>query len=72
MFINSKVKFDVRFDDGRSYVIPKDFIGEIPEEVAEHWFVQAAIKSGDIAVPAGKSDIQLEEADVKAKAKKKK
>lgn len=71
MFINSKARLLVRFDDGSSYVIPKDFIGEIPDRVANSWLVQQAIKSGHIAVPAGKTDKALEEADKKAKAKKK-
>ncbi|MBR2999761.1 MAG: hypothetical protein IKF39_02090 [Oscillospiraceae bacterium] len=72
MFINAKSNILVRFDDGSSYLIRKDHIGEIPERVAEHWYVKAAIKSGDIAVPAGKKDADLEQADKVAKGRKKK
>ena len=71
MFINSKARLAVRLEDGSSYLIPKDFIGEIPDKVAKSWLVQAAIKSGHIAVPAGKTDAALEEADKKAKSKRK-
>ena len=35
MFIVSKRSYAVRLSDGSFYRIPKDFIGEIPEEVAE-------------------------------------
>lgn len=72
MFINAKSNILVRFDDGSSYLIRKDYIGEIPDYVAEHWYIQAAIKSGDIAVPAGKKDADLEQADKVAKSRKKK
>lgn len=70
-FINSKARLSVRLEDGSTYLIPKDYIGEIPDKVAQSWLVQAAIKSGHIAVPMGKSDAALEEADKKAKAKRK-
>lgn len=70
-FINSKVSLNVVFPDGSKYRIPKDYIGDIPDKVAKHWLVQAAIKSGHIAVPQGKTDAELESADKKAKSKKK-
>lgn len=70
-FINSKVRLAVRLEDGSFYTIPKDFIGEIPDQVAASWLVQAAIKSGQIAVPEARTDKALEEADEKAEAKKK-
>ena len=43
--------------------IPKDFIGEIPQDVAESDLVQRAIEGGNIAVPEGKKDKELIEAD---------
>jgi len=70
MFICSKAKMSVRLNDGRVFNIPRDYVGEIPEEVANTWFVQAAIKSGDIAVPADKKDANIEAAGVEAKEKK--
>ena len=56
MFIVSKRSYAVRLSDGSFYRIPKDFIGEIPEEVAESRLVQRAVRSGSIAVPSGTRD----------------
>ena len=44
MFIVSKKKFIVRRADGSSYLIRKDYIGEIPGDVAESNLVQKAIR----------------------------
>ena len=65
MFINSKVKLLVRNGD-ESYTIPKDYIGEIPADIAKSWLVQMAIKSGHIVTPKNKTDKALEAADKKA------
>ena len=59
MFIVSKRSYAVRLSDGSFYRIPKDFIGEIPEEVAESRLVQRAVRSGSIAVPSGTRDREL-------------
>lgn len=66
MFIVSKRSYAVRLSDGSFYRIPKDFIGEIPEEVAESRLVQRAVRSGSIVVPSGTRDRELLEADQKA------
>ena len=58
MFINSKVKLLVK-DGDESYIIPKDYIGDIPEHIAKTWLVQMAIKSGHIVTPENKSDKAL-------------
>ena len=63
MFIVSKRNYMVRRADDSAYLIPKDFIGEIPQDVAESDLVQRAIKGGTIAVPEGKKDKELMEAD---------
>lgn len=68
MFINSKIRVLVR--NGKdSFIIPKDFIGEVPQWVAESWIVQRAIESGHIATPSNKSDKALEDADKAAEVK---
>ena len=59
MFILSTKTFLVPRADGTKYTIPKDFVGEIPEDVGETWLVQAAIKSGWIVSPTGRSDAAL-------------
>lgn len=69
MFIMAKKNFRIRRADGSSFLIPKDFVGEIPNDVASHWLVQAAIQSGSIATPQGKQDNALEKADGEAEKK---
>ena len=67
MFINSKINLLVR-DGKEEYKIKKDFIGDIPEWVANSWLVKMAIKSGDVVTPKAKTDKVLEQADEKAEA----
>lgn len=69
MFIISKRNFKVRRADGSSYLIRKDYVGEIPQDVFESGLVQGAIKGGLIAAPAGSGDRQLERADKEAAEK---
>lgn len=69
MFIMSKKNFRIRRADGSSFSIKKDFIGEIPNDVASHWLVQAAIASGSIATPAETKDRALEQASEQAQEK---
>ena len=56
MFIIAKRNYLVRRADGSFYRIEKDYIGEIPEDVAESELVQRAIVGGNIAVPGGTKD----------------
>lgn len=69
MFIISKRNYRVRRADGSFYTIKKDFIGAIPEDVAESNLVQRAIRGGMICVPQGTGDLQLEEAGEEAAKK---
>lgn len=68
MFINSKVNLLVR-NGKEAFKINKDFIGDVPQWVADSWLVQMAIKSGDVVTPSGKSDKALEAADAVADEK---
>ena len=63
MFIIAKRNYLVRRADGSFYRIEKDYIGEIPEDVAESELVQRAIVGGTIAVPGGTKDKELSKAD---------
>lgn len=63
MFIIAKRNYLVRRADGSFYRIEKDYIGEIPEDVAESELVQRAIVGGNIAVPGGTKDKELYKAD---------
>ena len=69
MFIVSKRNYQVRRADGSPYLIRKDFVGEIPEDVAGSNLVQRAIRGGMIFVPEGSRDKQLEEAEAEAAEK---
>ena len=69
MFIVSKRNYDVRRPDGSLYKIRKDFIGDIPEDVADTRLVQRAIRAGMIFIPSGTADRQLEKADQEAAEK---
>lgn len=69
MFIVSKRNFLIQIPGREAYKIPKDYIGAIPDHIANHWMVQAAIQSGLISTPEGKDDKQLEAADAVAEEK---
>lgn len=69
MFIVSKRNYKVRRADGSSYLIEKDFIGDIPNDVAQSSLVQRAIKAGMVFSPQGTKDKQIEHADDDAKKK---
>lgn len=69
MFIVSKRNFKLRLADGSVYRIAKDFIGEIPFEVAAHPLIQNAIDSGWVTAPASHADKALYEADAEAAQK---
>jgi len=68
MFIVSKRNYDVRRPDGSLYKIRKDFIGDIPEDVAASRLIQRAIRAGMVFIPPGTGDRQLQEAAEKAAA----
>ena len=69
MFIISKHNYRVRRADGSFFDIKKDFVGEIPKEIAKSSLVQRAIRGGGILVPQGKRDKQLEQAEEAGKKK---
>lgn len=69
MFIVSKRNYSVRRADGSSFLIEKDFIGNIPDDVAESGLVRRALKAGMIFCPPGPKDTQLEQAEKQAKDK---
>lgn len=62
MFIVSNKRFKVKRADGSPYIIERGFVGNIPEDVAKEWLIQAAIKDGSISTPDTKSDKNIEKA----------
>jgi hypothetical protein len=72
MFIVSTKKFRIRRPERPVYDIPKGFVGDIPEDVAEQWIIQAAIKDGSIVCSQSHTDKAVETAVSEGKAKVKK
>lgn len=68
MFINSKKSFEI-CEGEKKFLIPRNYIGEVPAWVAKHWLVLSAIKDGSIATPKAKKDRSLEQADEEAEVK---
>ena len=66
MFIVAKRRFKIRRANGEYFHIPKNFVGEIPDDIANHWLVKAAITDGAIATPRAGRDRDLEAADSQA------
>ncbi len=69
MFIISKRNFLVRRADGTPYLVKKDFVGEIPQDVFESSVIQGAIKGGLVAAPDSTKDSSLYAADAAAAVK---
>lgn len=69
MFIISKRNFLVRRADGSSYIVKKDYIGEIPQDVFESTVIQGAIKGGLVATPKTHQDKELYKADAESEVK---
>ena len=69
MFIISKRNFLVRRADGSSYLVRKDFVGDIPDDVFNSTVIQGAIQSGLVATPDTRRDKDLYKADEAAQKK---
>ena len=59
MFIVSKRNFKVRRADGTSYLIKKDYVGDIPKDVFKSRLVQKAVVGGLIYAPETARDKDL-------------
>ncbi len=71
MFIVAKRSFKVPRKNGEMFLIRKDYVGDIPDDVAEHWLIRAAIHDGTIATPQSGKDRDLYQADAQAGDKEK-
>ena len=65
-FIISKRNFLIHRPGAEDYRIPKDYIGEIPEDVYNSHMVQKCIEAGTILVPASKADKDIQAAEDQA------
>ena len=70
-FIISKRNFLVRRADGSSYLVKKDFMGDVPEDVFNSGIIQGAIKGGLVATAETHRDKSIDKA-VETAAKKEK
>lgn len=59
MFIVSKRNFKVRRADGTSYLVKKDYVGDIPQDVFDSRLVQKAVAGGLIYAPETTRDKDL-------------
>ena len=66
MFIVSKRSFKFRFKDAESFRIPNEFMGNIPDHVAQHPLFQAAVRGGEIMVPETTADKAIYKSDEEA------
>lgn len=69
MFIISKRNFLVRRADGSSFIVKKDYIGDIPQDIFESTVIQGAIKGGLVATPNTGKDKDLQQSDEESQAK---
>lgn len=63
MFIISKRAFKFRFPDGSCFRVDRDFMGEVPEYVAEHPLFKLAVEGGEIMTPTTHRDKAIHDAD---------
>lgn len=66
MFIVSKKNFLFRYPSGEAYRVARDYMGEVPDSLAELPLFKLAVKGGDIMTPATHSDKDIAKADEQA------
>ena len=66
MFVVSKRNFKFRMPNG-DFTLAKDFMGEVPDTLADHKLFQAAVRSGWIVTPGSHADAEIYKADDVAK-----
>lgn len=69
LFVVANKRFKVRRADGSPYVIPKGYVGTIPDDVSKEWIVQAALKDGSIVSSESTKDKDIEKAAIEGEKK---
>lgn len=69
MFVVSKRNFLVRRADGTSYLVKKDYVGDIPDDVFSSRLIQGAMKTGLVIAVQSHKDKDLIAADEEAQKK---
>lgn len=61
VFINCKKTLEFKRMDGKKFIAPKNYLGDVPEWVTETWLYKAACRDGTITfVGQQKSQIVVE------------
>ena len=66
MFIVSKKNFIFRLPDGETYRLKKDFMGDVPDYLADLPLFKLAVKGGDIMTPVTTAETDIYKAEEKA------
>jgi len=66
MFIVSKKNFIFRLPDGGTYRLKKDFMGDVPDYLADLPLFKLAVQGGDIMTPATTAEKDIYKAENKA------
>ena len=66
MFIVSKKNFIFRLPDGETYRLKKDFMGDVPDYLADLPLFKLAVQGGDIMTPATTAEKDIYKAENKA------
>ena len=66
MFIVSKKNFIFRLPDGETYRLKKDFMGDVPDYLADLPLFKLAVQGGDIMTPATTAEKDIYKAEEKA------
>ena len=66
MFIVSKKNFIFRLPDGETYRLKKDFMGDVPDYLADLPLFKLAVQGGDIMTPETTAEKDIYKAEEKA------
>ena len=66
MFIVSKKNFIFRLPDGETYRLKKDFMGDVPDYLADLPLFKLAVQGGDIMTPVTTAEKDIYKAEEKA------
>ena len=71
MYIHCKKHTGI-IEGENKYIIPRDYIGKVPEWVENHWYFKALCKDGTITSVVDSTDKEAADAEAKTKAAEKK
>ena len=69
LFVVANKRFKVRRADGSPYIIPKGYVGTIPEDVAKEWIIQTALTDGSLVSSESHKDKDIEASAIEGQKK---